>query len=123
MSGKQEREESTMEYMSVEIFRHFLLTVVFPPLLLCALALSFWLYLELQNHPKRQLISARRVPLTVMPYRSGRHTLAGQAAQVAHQRYLDDLRMKRYQKYQGNVRNWHRGNTHLQKVSLYAAAS
>ncbi len=112
-----------MEYMSVEIFRHFLLVVVFPPLLLCALALSALLYLELRVRPAWQPISARRVPLTVMPYRSGRHTLAGQAAQVAHQRYLDDLRMKRYQKYQGNVRNWHRGNTHLQKVSLYAAAS
>ncbi len=112
-----------MEYMSIETFRHFLLVIVFPPLSLCVLALSFWLYLEVQGRPKMQPISARRVPLSVTPYRSGRTTLARQAGRVAHQRHLDGLRMKRYQKYQGSVRNWHRGNTHLQKVSLYAAAS
>jgi hypothetical protein len=111
-----------MEYMSVEVFRHFLAAFVFPPLMLCALALSFWLYLELRSQPVRHSLSAHRLPLTLMPYRSGRHTVAGQAAQVAHQRYLDDLRMKRYQKYQGNVRNWHRGTGNLQKVSLYAAS-
>ncbi len=119
-----------MEYISVEVFRHFLAVVVFPPLVLCALALSALLYLELRNGPVRQPMSARRAPFS--PYHSVRSSLAGTAARVAHRAYLADLRMKRqqkfqrmkrYQKYQGKVQQWHRGTGQLQKVSLYAAAS
>jgi hypothetical protein len=121
-----------MEYMSIETFRHFLAVAVFPPLVLCVLCLSFWLYLELRSQPqiKPQPISARLAPIS--PYHSVRGTLAGQAARVAHRAYLADLRMrrqqkyqrmKRYQKYQGKVQHWHRGIGQLQKVSLYAAAS
>lgn len=118
-----------MEYMSVEVFRHFLSVVVFPPLVLCALALSFWLYLEVRSQPARQSISARHAPFS--PYHSVRNTLAGQAARVAHRAYLADLRMrrqqkyqrmKRYQRFQGKVQQWHRGTGQLQKVSLYAAS-